>query len=720
MRPRELTLRGFRSYAEETTFDFTGRSLIGIFGPTGGGKSSILDAIAFALYGKTPRVERDTKSLINQRRNELHVSLVFDVDGTTWKAVRSLRRGGQSAHALYRVGEDGDEPVADRTREMGEKVEALLGLDFDGFRRSVLLAQNQFARFLEATPVERGTVLKGVFGFDRLDAMRDVTKRRLDSIGASLQVLRERRASAESDRAALPGKQDELAAATERASGLRALRSAVGKLDETIREIEGSVASSTAELASLDGLTALIPDREATDALLRAAATADEAVAAATASLETAAAASAAARERHVAALDAIGGQGALDAAADLVGRLEAARTSAEAARSRATEAAAAVEKARGVAAAAEEARARAVAAAGDAAVAIRTAAEAESAARDAMHAAHEADRARSLRAGLVEGEPCPVCGRVVSEVPDPGSAAGLGDLERSVTDAAAAIAAAREAEAAALGALSRAEADLEAAMLRVAEAEAHLEAVASAAEAAEAVASELAERVGSTLGDGDPQTQLVELRSGIADAAEHVRVTSEAEMEARRLADEAREHRDRARAGLDGLRSDVSNLAGRLGLDPPVGDTPAAAEEALHTLREAWATRRVAACGGTGPRRRGADEGARCSLRAAGGGRPRARRRSRGGGHRGRQGGDGTRHRGRARREAARRARSARRGGVRAGRAGGSARATALRSEALGVPRLRAHRAPPRPRRSGRGPLRDAHGREVPIQRRR
>ena len=54
MRPLELTINGFRSYAEETRFDWRGRHLVGVVGPIGSGKSSILDAIAFALYGKTP------------------------------------------------------------------------------------------------------------------------------------------------------------------------------------------------------------------------------------------------------------------------------------------------------------------------------------------------------------------------------------------------------------------------------------------------------------------------------------------------------------------------------------------------------------------------------------------------------------------------------------------------------------------------------------------
>ena len=73
MRPIELSLRGFRSYADDTTFGFGERNLVGIVGPIGSGKSSILDAISFALYGKTPRIAGETKTLINQRRDSLHV-----------------------------------------------------------------------------------------------------------------------------------------------------------------------------------------------------------------------------------------------------------------------------------------------------------------------------------------------------------------------------------------------------------------------------------------------------------------------------------------------------------------------------------------------------------------------------------------------------------------------------------------------------------------------
>ena len=109
MRPRELTVQGFRSYRGRTTFDLRGRRLVGIVGPIGAGKSTILDAVVFALYGKTPSFERDTRSLIHQLEDGCHVELLFEVDGQIWRAQRALRRKGQSQHRLERLAKDADD-----------------------------------------------------------------------------------------------------------------------------------------------------------------------------------------------------------------------------------------------------------------------------------------------------------------------------------------------------------------------------------------------------------------------------------------------------------------------------------------------------------------------------------------------------------------------------------------------------------------------------------
>ena len=325
MRPRELTVRGFRSYAEETRFRFAGRGLVGIVGPIGAGKSSILDAVSFALYAKTPKIERDTKSLIGQRRDELKVEFVFEVDGIEWRVVRALRRT-TAQHALYRLDGDGPGLVADKKPEVDRRIEELLGLDFGAFRRSVLLAKYEFTGFLDATPADRNQVLKGVFGFDRLDAMRAVVKTRLELIGVSLQHLGARRATAEADRRMLDTRSTELASAELRVRTLEVLRVSVFQAEEVLREAEVRARSAAGEVVELDGLATRVPTYGDTQAVFGAAAAADRALEEAERALDgasTTAVEAAAALESVVAAS---GGRKALQEGGELVVELGAAR----------------------------------------------------------------------------------------------------------------------------------------------------------------------------------------------------------------------------------------------------------------------------------------------------------------------------------------------------------------------------------------------------------
>ena len=136
MRPVELKLRNFRSYfGDEVAFDFRERRLVGIVGPIGSGKSTILDAIAFALYGRTSAVGRSTRALIHQRADNAAVAFRFRVDGEVWEAQRMLRRKGASQHALYRLENDSEdaeklETITGET-EVSNRVAELLGLDYD-------------------------------------------------------------------------------------------------------------------------------------------------------------------------------------------------------------------------------------------------------------------------------------------------------------------------------------------------------------------------------------------------------------------------------------------------------------------------------------------------------------------------------------------------------------------------------------------------------------
>ena len=186
MRPLELTLEGFKSYRKPQTFTFDTRTLFGIVGPTGSGKSSILEGLIFGLYGKTPSVESGTKKLINALEWQARVQLVFEADDIAWEVVRVIRLKGTSQTILRRVDGVGDPVTGDRA--VTDRVEEIVGLDFESFRSSVVLPQGEFDRFLKATPTERSRILKGIFRLERVDLLREGARSRLQLVEGQISV----------------------------------------------------------------------------------------------------------------------------------------------------------------------------------------------------------------------------------------------------------------------------------------------------------------------------------------------------------------------------------------------------------------------------------------------------------------------------------------------------------------------------------------------------
>ncbi len=186
MRPLELTLEGFKSYRNPQTFNFESRTLFGIVGPTGSGKSSILEGLIFGLYGKTPSAESGTKKLINSQEEQARVQLVFETDDVAWEVIRIIRQKGTSQTILRRIDGVGDPVTGDRN--VTDRIEEIVGLDFESFRSSVVLAQGEFDRFLKATPTERSRILKGIFRLERVDLLREGARVRLQVIEGQIGV----------------------------------------------------------------------------------------------------------------------------------------------------------------------------------------------------------------------------------------------------------------------------------------------------------------------------------------------------------------------------------------------------------------------------------------------------------------------------------------------------------------------------------------------------
>ncbi|MBS2968298.1 SMC family ATPase [Metabacillus sp. KIGAM252] len=178
MKPIELTISGLHSFREKQTIDFEGLcdgGVFGIFGPTGSGKSSILDAITLALYGKVERAANNTHGILNHAEDQLSVSYTFELQNGTsvkrYKVERTYKRTDEHRvkGSISRLVDLQAEPVvlADKASEVNEKVHELLGLTIDDFTRAVVLPQGKFAEFLSLKGSERRQMLQRLFHLEQ-------------------------------------------------------------------------------------------------------------------------------------------------------------------------------------------------------------------------------------------------------------------------------------------------------------------------------------------------------------------------------------------------------------------------------------------------------------------------------------------------------------------------------------------------------------------------
>lgn len=178
MKIRKIAIKNLNSLKGDSQLDFSGRplahtGLFAIIGETGAGKSTILDAITLALYGKMPR-NKNVKEVLSYGAVEALAEVEFEHNSTVFMAKWSLWRSRGNLDG--RVQEPKRELskwnpslgtfeiIAEKVREVDEKIEEHTGLDYDRFRRSVLLAQGDFAAFLDADEKERSELLEKITG----------------------------------------------------------------------------------------------------------------------------------------------------------------------------------------------------------------------------------------------------------------------------------------------------------------------------------------------------------------------------------------------------------------------------------------------------------------------------------------------------------------------------------------------------------------------------
>ena len=168
MKPLKLSLSGFTCFREATDISFEDLELFAISGPTGAGKSTLLDAITYALYGRTARLgSTGLDALISPGIKNMFVTLEFRTDrDTTYRVTRvSERKGSRSPDNQTRIERLQPDatwrqlPDSEKIKEANAKLSQIIGLDYEGFTRAVLLPQGAFDEFLRGNPSERRRLL---------------------------------------------------------------------------------------------------------------------------------------------------------------------------------------------------------------------------------------------------------------------------------------------------------------------------------------------------------------------------------------------------------------------------------------------------------------------------------------------------------------------------------------------------------------------------------
>ena len=249
--PLKLHIRNFLSYREQApVLDLTGVHVACLCGDNGHGKSALLDAITWCLWGKARgRVQDD---LVSYGAEGCRVELEFLARGSRYRAVRSRTRAGgrrrQGAGDLQLQALSDNAGIAPQVvsgntiSETQGKIEQLVGMDYDTFINSAFLLQGRADEFTNKTPAERKAVLAAILGLDAYDRYREKarlmqseTRAEADRLTGSVAQVQRELAELGDPAAELAGVKQELAGLQER---LAEGRSQAEELREKVSSLE--------------------------------------------------------------------------------------------------------------------------------------------------------------------------------------------------------------------------------------------------------------------------------------------------------------------------------------------------------------------------------------------------------------------------------------------------------------------------------------------------
>ncbi len=185
MIPIQLTIQGLYSYQEKQTIDFTrltAGKLFGIFGTVGSGKSTILEAITFALYGRTDRLnlsgDNRYYNMMNLKSNELLIDFIFEtgIVQTAYRATVKGRRNSKNFEDVKTLERSAYIKTDDKWLPIeNEALEQAIGLSYENFKRTIIIPQGQFQEFLQLGNKDRTQMMKELFNLGKFEFYNKVT-----------------------------------------------------------------------------------------------------------------------------------------------------------------------------------------------------------------------------------------------------------------------------------------------------------------------------------------------------------------------------------------------------------------------------------------------------------------------------------------------------------------------------------------------------------------
>ncbi len=193
MRPQKLSLKNFMPFRamgdQGHEVDFSQLDLFSITGPMASGKSALIDAMVWCLYGRTARYGTDSKGVISTGEQVCEVALDFTL-GARW--FRAVRRTGKITDSglSEREGEEWIQDASGSAR-LTNRIEEILGLDFDSFTKTVILPQGRYAEFLISEPRKRRELLAKILELGVYARVADQAKMVADQAKTRAETLRE-------------------------------------------------------------------------------------------------------------------------------------------------------------------------------------------------------------------------------------------------------------------------------------------------------------------------------------------------------------------------------------------------------------------------------------------------------------------------------------------------------------------------------------------------